>query len=138
MRQVVVAGMEQDGVRTSCLGFGDQYNEDLMAELARSTNGQFYDADSPETLPAIFASELEGLQKLAVQNLRLRIQTLDFCEKYSLLGEYPALALPDGRMEFAIGDLVSEEERMFVSVFRHWPCHSLTGSRLLTSTANYC
>src|SRR6185295_14828734 len=79
---------------------------------ARATNGQFYDADSPETLPAIFASELEGLQKLVIQNLRLRIQALDFCEKYSLLGQYPALSLPDGRIEFAIGDLVSEEERI--------------------------
>lgn len=112
VRQVVVAGLEQDGVRTSCLGFGDNYNEDLMAELARATNGQFYDADSAETLPAIFASELDGLQKLAVQNLRVRIQALDFCEKYSLLGEYPALQLPDGRMEFAVGDLVSEEDRI--------------------------
>jgi len=99
-------------VRTSCLGFGDSYNEDLMAELARATNGQFYDADSPETLPAIFASELEGLQKLTVQNLRVRIKALDFCERYTLLGEYPAVPLPDGRMEFAIGDLVSEEERI--------------------------
>jgi len=112
VRQIVVAGLEQDAVRTSCLGFGDEYNEDLMAELARATNGQFYDADSPETLPAIFAAELEGLQKLSVQNLRVRIQALDFCEKYSLMGEYPALELPDGRMEFAIGDLVSEEERI--------------------------
>jgi len=112
VRQVVVAGLEQDSVRTSCLGFGDNYNEDLMAELARATNGQFYDADSPETLPAIFASELEGLQKLAIQNLRVRIQALDFCDKYSLLGQYPALSLPDGRMEFAIGDLVSEEGRI--------------------------
>jgi hypothetical protein len=41
-----------------------------------------------------------------------RIQALDFCEKYSLLGEYPALSLPNGRMEFAMGDLVSEEERI--------------------------
>jgi Ca-activated chloride channel family protein len=112
VRQVVVAGLEQDGVRTSCLGFGDAYNEDLMAELARATNGQFYDADSPETLPAIFAAELDGLQKLAVQNLRVRLQPLQFCERYAPLGEYPALKLPDGRMEFAIGDLVSEEERV--------------------------
>jgi len=112
VRQVVVAGLEQDGVRTSCLGFGDEYNEDLMADLAKATNGQFYDADSPETLPAIFAAELEGLQKLTVQNLRLRIQRLDFCELYAPLGEYPAVELPDGRMEFAIGDLVSEEERI--------------------------
>ena len=112
VRQVVVAGLEEDSVRTSCLGFGDNYNEDLMAELARATNGQFYDADSPETLPAIFASELEGLQKLAIQNLRVRIQALDFCDKYSLLGQYPSLPLPDGRTEFAIGDLVSEEGRI--------------------------
>jgi hypothetical protein len=83
-----------------------------MSELARATNGQFYDADSPETFPAIFASELDGLQRLAVQNLRVRFQALDFCEAYTLLGEYPALALPDGRMEFAIGDLVSEEQRI--------------------------
>jgi len=112
VKQVVVSGLEHDAVRTSCLGFGDNYNEDLMAELARATNGQFYDADSPDTLPAIFASELEGLQKLAVQNLRIRIQPLDFCEKYSLMGQYPELSLPDGRMEFAVGDLVSEEERI--------------------------
>ena len=112
VRQVVVSGLEHDAVRTSCLGFGDEYNEDLMAELARATNGHFYNADSPDTLPAIFASELEGLQKLAVQNLRVRIQALDFCENYSLLGQYPSLTLPDGRMEFAVGDLVSEEERI--------------------------
>ena len=104
VRQVVVGGLEQDAVRTSCLGFGDNYNEDLMAELARATNGQFYDADSPETFPAIFASELDGRQRHAVQNLRVRVQALDLCGAYTLLGEYPALALPDGRMEFAIGD----------------------------------
>ena len=112
VRQVVVAGLEQDNVRTSCLGFGDNYNEDLMAELARATNGQFYDADSPDTFPAIFASELEGLQKLSVQNLRVRLHALEFCENYTLLGEYPEVALPDGRMEFSIGDLVSEEQRI--------------------------
>ena len=112
VKQVVVDGLEQNFIRTSCLGFGPNYNEDLMAELARATNGQFYDADSPDKLPAIFASELEGLQKLCVQNLRVRIKRGDFCEQYTLLGEYPTVELPDGRREFAVGDLVSEEERI--------------------------
>jgi len=112
VRKIVVDGLEHDGVRTSCLGFGDNYNEDLMADLAQATNGQFYDADSPEKLPAIFATELEGLQNLCIQNLRVRIKGLDFCEKYSGLGAYPSISLPDGRTEFAIGDLVSEEERI--------------------------
>jgi len=112
VRQIVATGLEQDAVCTSCLGFGDNYNEDLLAALAQATNGQFYDADSPETLPGIFATELDGLQKLCVQNLRVRIQPLDFCEKYSQMGQYPAVSLPDGRTEFAIGDLVSDEERI--------------------------
>ena len=112
VRQIVAAGLEKDTVRTSCLGFGDGYNEDLMADLARATNGAFYDADSPEKLPAIFAAELDGLQRLAVQNLRLRIKPLDYCEALAPLGEYPQVELPDGRVEFALGDLVAEEERI--------------------------
>jgi von Willebrand factor type A domain len=112
VRQIVAAGLEQDAVTTSCLGFGDNYNENLLADLAKVTNGEFYDADSPETLPAIFAAELDGLQKICIQNLRIRIQPLDFCDTISAMGEYPALTLPDGRKEFAIGDLVSEEERI--------------------------
>lgn len=112
VRQIVISGLEHERVRTSCLGFGDDYNEDLMADLARATNGQFYDAESPESLPAIFASELDGLQKTCVQNLRVRIQKETFCEHFVQLGGYNALDLPDGRTEYAIGDLVSEEQRI--------------------------
>ena len=112
VRQIVVNGLEQAEVRTSCLGFGPTYNEDLMADLAKATNGQFYHADSPESLPGIFAAELEGLQNLSVQNLRVRVKALDFCEEFTAMGEYPSVTLPDGRREFALGDLVSEEERI--------------------------
>ena len=112
VQQLVAAGLEHDTIRTACLGFGDGYNEDLMAELARSTNGAFYDADSPEKLPAIFTAELDGLQRLAAQNVRLRLKRLDFCESLVALGEYPAVQLPDGSYEFALGDFVSEEERV--------------------------
>ncbi|MHB1310350.1 MAG: vWA domain-containing protein [Limisphaerales bacterium] len=112
VRQIVASGIEHDRVRTSCLGFGAHYHEDLLAELARATGGQFYDADSPEKFPAIFASELEGLQRISVQNLRLRLKAMDFCAGLTPLGDYPALTLPDGRIELALGDLVAAEERI--------------------------
>lgn len=112
VQRVVAAGLEKDAVRTSCLGFGPNYNEDLLAECARVTGGQFYDAQAPEKLPAIFASELEGLQKLNVQNLRVRFKRLDFCDAAILLGTYPMVTLPDGRQEIAVGDLVSGETRI--------------------------
>jgi len=112
VQRVVTSGLEQDAVRTSCLGFGPAYNEDLMAECARLTGGQFYHAQSAEQLPAIFAAELEGLQKLNVQNLRVRFKRLDFCDAALLLGNYPMVTLPDGRQEIAVGDLVSGETRI--------------------------
>jgi Ca-activated chloride channel family protein len=139
VRQIVANGLETDAIRTSSLGFGDNYDEKLLADLASATNGQFYDADSPEKLPAIFAQELDGLQKLAVQNLRLRIKRLDFCESFEPLSGYPSVDLPDGRTEFALGDLVSDEERIscFALEVLPLPCvqgapvASLEGEKLL-------
>ncbi|MBA4148336.1 MAG: VWA domain-containing protein [Verrucomicrobia bacterium] len=139
VKQVVAAGLERDRIRTSCLGFGDGYNEDLMADLAKVTGGQFYDADSAEKLPAIFEAELEGLQKLSVQNLRLRFKRLEFCDAAVLLGNYPMVELPDGRTEIAMGDLVSGETRIVcftLSVLplpsiQNKPAFSIEGERLI-------
>jgi Ca-activated chloride channel family protein len=139
VRQIVTEGLESDSIRTSSLGFGDNYDERLLADLATATNGQFYDADSPEKLPAIFGQELDGLQKLAVQNLRIRLKRLDFCESFELLSGYPSVDLPDGRKEFAIGDLVSDEERIICFALEvlplPWvqgaPVVSLEGEKLL-------
>lgn len=112
--QIVAAGMERDLISTSCLGFGDGYNEDLLAMLASATNANYYDANSPDQLPTIFTAELEGLQALAVQNLRIRIKRLDFCDCLALLAEYPTTTTSDGATEISVGNLVSEEERTVV------------------------
>ena len=145
VQQIVAKGLEQDKIRTSCLGFGEKYNEDLMGEMARITGGQFYDAQSPEQLPSIFAAELEGLQKLAVQNLRLRIKPLDFCERIAVLGNYPTVRLPDGRYELSIGDLMSDEERIIcfalevlpLPCIEGQPVASLAGEKLLEIEFQY-
>jgi Ca-activated chloride channel family protein len=145
VRQIVSSGLEQEQVRTSCLGFGDHYNEDLMSDLATATGGQFYDAVSAEKFPAIFTSELESLQRIVVQNLRVRIKRLDFCDGFLCLGEYPNVALPDGRREFSLGDLVSDEERIVVFALSVLPLPnvgglpvvSLQGEPLLEFELNY-
>ena len=109
---IICSGLEDDKIRTSTLGFGDQYDEDLLSDLANKTNGQFYDANNADKLPAIFESELDGLQKISAQNIRVRIKPLDFCDNLQALGTQPTVTLPDGRIEFALGDLVSEEEQV--------------------------
>jgi Ca-activated chloride channel family protein len=132
VRRIVGAGLESHGIRTSCLGFGNDYNEDLMTALAQATSDQFYDADSPETLPAIFESELEGLQKIAVQNLRVRLRPLDFCESIQPLGNYQAISRPDRWTEYFVGDLASAENRVVCFALAVLPLPAVQGKPVVS------
>jgi Ca-activated chloride channel homolog len=127
------AGLEKDEIRTSCLGFGDGYNEKILAAMSKVGQGQLHDADSPEKFPIILADELDGLQKITVQNLRLRIQPKMFCNAWKQYGDYPQVRLPDQRTEVALGDLVSGEERYVVLMLEVLPLPLLPDGSLPTS-----
>jgi Ca-activated chloride channel family protein len=127
VERVVTGGLETDRVRTTCLGFGDNYVEDLLRQLAKCSGGEFYDADSPEKLPTIFKSELQGLQQISAQNVRVRLKPLDFCDALGQLSDYPVTFLPDKRIELAIGDLISEEDRVLVLLARALPLPLVNG-----------
>lgn len=111
---IVDSGLERDGIRTATLGFGNNYDEVLLSALAKRANGEFYDADGPEKLPAIFKAELEGLQSLTAANLRVRLRPRAFCESWTQCSDTTQTALPGGWTELSVGDLVSGEERFLV------------------------
>ncbi len=56
------------------LGLGTIYNEELLADIATATHGSFYDVKTEDNLPGIFAKELEGLQQISIQNLRIAVK----------------------------------------------------------------
>jgi hypothetical protein len=66
-------------------------------------------------------------------NVRLRIEPKLFCYSWSQYGDYPAITLPDGRVEIALGDLVSEERRDFVLLTEVLPLPLLPDGELPTS-----
>jgi hypothetical protein len=107
---------------------GGTVRDDLWAESRTEPSvcspvgqGQLHDADSPEKFPVILVDELDGLQKIAIRNLRLRIQPKLFCNAWKQYGDYPQFQLPDGRTELALGDLVSSEERYVVLLLEVLP-----------------
>jgi len=114
VRQIVADGMERHQIRTSCLGFGDGYNEDLLEQLANQGGGALHDVTSPEKFPEVFRQELESLLCLSAQNLRVRLRRLHYCSGVAVLSQYPVVAQPDGGVEIMVGDLVSAEERVLV------------------------
>ncbi|NER83639.1 MAG: VWA domain-containing protein [Leptolyngbya sp. SIO1D8] len=56
-----VHGLMNREVTTTTLGVGADYDEDLLEAMAHSGDGNFFHIDSPDQLPEIFATELQGL-----------------------------------------------------------------------------
>jgi Ca-activated chloride channel homolog len=66
--------MAREGISTSTLGVGDDYNENLMEAMARSGDGNYYYIESPAQLPAIFQAELSGLMATVGHTVSLGIE----------------------------------------------------------------
>lgn len=57
----LVKKLVEAGVQTTTLGLGEDYNEDLMAQLADAGLGHYFFVEKPEQLAGIFAEELQSL-----------------------------------------------------------------------------
>ncbi|WP_346293259.1 vWA domain-containing protein [Sphaerothrix gracilis] len=66
-----VHGLSQRGISTSALGVGNDYSEDLLEAMALSGDGNFYHIASPDQLPNIFQTELQGLVATVGQRVSL-------------------------------------------------------------------
>lgn len=62
------------GITITFLGFGPDYNEELLAGMAKRAGGNYYYIPRPEMLPEIFRTELEKLMTIAARNLVLNLK----------------------------------------------------------------
>ena len=68
-----VAEQKSRGITVTALGFGPDYNEELMAGIARRSGGNYYYIARPELIPEVFRRELDTLMKITARNLRLQM-----------------------------------------------------------------
>ena len=62
------------GVSTTTLGLGSDYNEDLMEDMAKGGDGNYYFIETPRQLADIFQTELHGLMATAGQKVSLGVE----------------------------------------------------------------
>lgn len=70
----LVAQAAENGISTSCIGLGDDYEERLLTAMAEAGSGNLVHLTSPQQLEAIFWAELEGLNLTIGRNLQMRVQ----------------------------------------------------------------
>ena len=62
------------GITCTFLGFGPDYNEELLASMAKRAGGNYYYIPRPEMIPEVFRLELEKLMTVVARNLSLNVK----------------------------------------------------------------
>jgi Ca-activated chloride channel family protein len=101
------------GISTTTMGLGEDFNEDLLMEIADAGGGAFYFIESPEVAPLIFEEELRGLLNLVGQNLTVTIRPESEVGSLRQLNAYPMQT--DGEVTtFQLGDIFGDEVKSLV------------------------
>lgn len=92
----VTATAYADGIVTSTLGYGQGYDETLLAALARSGSGNHVFADNPDAAGAAIAGDVEGLLSKVVQAISLTVRFEPAVQFLRLSNDLPAQQMGDG------------------------------------------
>ena len=84
-----VAEQKSRGITVTALGFGSEYNEELLAAIAKRSGGNYYYITRPELIPEIFRKELETLMMIVARNVRMRAQMSRWVQVRQIYGKLP-------------------------------------------------
>ncbi|WP_428940423.1 vWA domain-containing protein [Fontivita pretiosa] len=92
-----VSRLAREGVSTTTMGVGNDYNEDLMEAMARSGDGNYYYIESPQQLAVIFENELKGLMATFGNTVSLGVEPQEGVVVADVLNDLDRL--PTGRLK---------------------------------------
>ncbi len=84
--------LAKEGVSTSTMGLGVDYNEDLLEAMAESGDGNYYYIESPKQLPDIFQTELKGLMGTFGKTVSLGIEPQSGVAVLDVLNDFDKVA----------------------------------------------
>ncbi len=126
--------IRQKGITCTFLGFGSDFNEELLGAMAKKAGGNHYYIPQPQLIPEIFRAELEKLMTVTSTQLKLDMKfarwvNLKACTGYTVTG---------GEHEVSI-DLADMERgaTMQVVVDMEFPNHPLGHYRVAGGKLSY-
>ena len=115
-----LAGMAQgirgERISTTTIGFGRDFDEDLLTTMADAGGGNGYFAEGPDDAPGIFDEEFEGLATVSAQNVSVEIAPISDVKFIGVLNEYPMVSTTSG-VQVELGDFYGGELRRVVFEF---------------------
>lgn len=111
------ADIKARGITCTFLGFGPDYNEELLAAMAKKSGGNYYYIPQPQLIPEVFRTELEKLMTVVARNLRLDVKLARWVSMRS-----PQIAT-SGEVSLPLADLErgAQLEQVFDFEFQNHP-----------------
>ena len=104
------------GITTSTIGFGADYDEHLLRQMADAGGGSAYYIERPDQAPGVFAEELEGLLSIAAQNVAVTIAPSAAVQLVGVHHRYPTTETAEG-LRVDLGDLYAREPKALLLEF---------------------
>jgi Ca-activated chloride channel homolog len=98
------------GITTSTIGFGADYDEDLLRHMADAGGGNAWYIERPDQAVQVFGEELAGLQALVAQDVRVTLRLSAAGRALEFLQDWPSTPAPDG-VVLDLGDLYAREPK---------------------------
>ena len=109
------AGQEA-GITTTTIGFGIEFDEQLLSDMADAGGGATYYIEEIEQAAGVFEEELEGLLSLSAQNVRVTVEPGADADFLQVLHQYPSHAEGE-KLTLEVGDLYAREPRLVLAEF---------------------
>lgn len=122
--------IKQRGITSTFLGFGPDYNEELLASMAKRAGGNYYYIAQPQLIPEVFRAELDKLMTTVARNLKLEIKLARWVNLRS-----PQVA-SEGSVEIALADMERGTTLQQVLDF-DFPNHPLGWYRVASGRLSY-
>jgi Ca-activated chloride channel homolog len=100
-------------VGTTTIGFGEDFAEQLLTDMADAGGGSGHFAGSPDDAPGIFSAEFDDLVSLVAQNVSVEVRVSEHVQVLGVLNEYPCVGV-DGGIQAQLGDAYGGETRRVV------------------------
>jgi Ca-activated chloride channel homolog len=101
---------KSDGVTTTTIGFGSDYDEHLLRAMADAGGGNMYYIERPDQAASIFGDELQDLFDLGAQNVAVVVKPAAAAQLTAVHHDYASSSTADG-LRIELGDVYAREPK---------------------------
>ncbi len=103
-----VVEQKMRGVSVTTIGLGSEYGEELLAEIALRSGGNFYHVPETDRLADIFRREFQCMTRVVADNIRLRVHVNRGVYVRQVYGHQPSILSRE--VEVVLSDLEGESD----------------------------